>query len=80
MNTSSKFRVIFFGLTILLNAFICISLFALLNWPLLAEIPLLTVIFIEIFFLAKLFYSTFIFGQEEYIIQYFAQIKESLFI
>ena len=79
METSTKIWMFFYGAVTLLNAAFCISLFAFLNWPLLAEIPFLACIFIEIQFLAKAFYSTFIDGQGEFFNQIFVKLKESLF-
>jgi|GEM_PF-2111675 len=79
MEENKRSYIIYYSSINAINISVCTILFLLLNWPLLAKIPLTISLFIELLYVSKLFFQKYILGHQELIHQIIFKIKSSVY-
>jgi hypothetical protein len=79
MANHKNIAVIYYSLACAFDVILCVSLFVLLNWPLLAKGPLAVCLFIEILYVSKVFFNGFVVKHEDALNQFLLKIKEFIY-
>jgi hypothetical protein len=79
MANHRKIAIVYYSFACVFDVILCVYLFVLLNWPLLAKGPLAVCLFIEILYVSKVFFNSFVVKHENALNQILLKIKKFIY-